>query len=150
MLAYELVDRNINYIYKNTYWGQTEVNSKNIRTLTSYDIISNRNEFVYEYEIKSYLNNDSDIFSFESYGKNSHFSNFFDNIEIYLNNLEEYVLITSPTNLNTSYYQEFRFMEKFKFKKIYNLYSTEGKSYVKVGNLLDFSFQLEDFNSIIV
>ncbi len=150
MFAFELIDYHIQNIYKNTKWGRITIGPESAKCYTNSVILENRIEFFYDFDIEKYIPiNSSDIASFVSYGKNSEFKNFFEVSELYSNKSNEFVLLVSEKN-KTSYYMETIFMNKFEFKKIYNMYSTNVNSYVKIGTLADFSLSMDDFISAIV
>lgn len=150
MLNYQLVDSYIQDLYSCTYWGNFEVNDKTVKHTAHSDIIKNRNEFIYEYDIKDHLNGYIDIGAFISYGKNSNVKDFFDHVEVYRNNNDDYVLITNPYINNISYYRESIFTSNFGFQRIYNMYSKDSYTYIKIGKQHDFLFNSDDFNSVIV
>ena len=150
MLAYQLVDNYIQDLYSYTYWGNFDVNESSKRHVVNGIIIKNRDDFIYKYDIKEHINRPVSIGSFVSFGLNSKMKQFFDHVEIYKNKNNEFVLITNPYNYNISYYRESIFMENFGFNKIYNMYSPDSNTYIKIGKEHDFLFSVDDFNSVIV
>lgn len=130
MYHYELT--NYPHIYKKCYWGQCEIKILYENWYNNI-IIQNRNQFINEFHIikmcckePEYVRNEHNM---NKYYNIEHNGNVFDHIECYETNDGRYILISSPYHLaNENVYIQLG------WEKIYNLYSTQGATFMKIIN----------------
>lgn len=125
MLSYELTK--YPNIYKKTSWGNY------IHNESESDVISNRNQFVEDFNIRSYSKCRA-ISDFINKGKNSTvYFRFFDHCEAYKMNDGRFILIVSPYSdsiKDLGLCEDFK--EKFGFEEIYKLYHPQATTMVKI------------------
>jgi len=121
---------NFNRIYKGNYWGSIVYNPLN--SYCKKEIIDNRNNFIVDYNIKKRVTqlpirrSQKHLLCRRS---PKSVNSLFDHVEYYYTHDNQYVIIFSPYNGNSTMND---FFDNLGFNKIYNLYEEGASTFVKV------------------
>jgi hypothetical protein len=114
---------NYSKLFKNTYWGNFGLDNRSEKDLKELDeIVTNRNNFVVEYNIKK--NVKKRPIKLLEYIEKLRKNNSLDHLESYLTNNNEYIIVNSPYNPDEKAVPD--------MQKIYNLYFNNAKTYIKI------------------
>jgi len=114
-------------IYKNTYWGGFKLHQ--CESITN-EIINNRNLFIEDYNIIKNRMRPPLYINKEHSNEHGGYLNNFDHVECYMDDNDNYVLISSPYYSNGDQYDLFYI--GLGWTRIYPLYSIYAATYVKI------------------